>query len=263
MNSDQLIEHLAHPNKWHRQTAVRLLGKIRNDNLTKKLIDWTKGKKNHYALGGLWALHQSGQLDENLCVQLLQHPYAGIRSWIIRFLGDKKFISASTAIELRKLAQKETNLEVWSQIASTAQRIDGKKSLPVLAELLARAGDLEDPYLPLMYWWAIEKHCQKNSAEVLKIFEKTKVRNQPMVQKEILPRLMRRFATSGGEKNYLICAKLINLCDNDVQKNAVMSGFEKAFEGGSLPSLPNELIEAIRNTGTAVSYTHLTLPTKA
>ena len=250
LNSDQLIEHLAHPNKWHRQTAVRLLGKIRNDNLTKKLIEWTKDKKNHYALGGLWALHQSGQLDENLCVQLLQHPYAGIRSWIVRFLGDKKFISASTAIELIKLAQKETNLEVWSQIASTVQRIDGKKSLPVLAELLARAGDLEDPYLPLMYWWAIEKHCQNNSTEVLKIFEKTKVRNQPMVQKEILPRLMRRFATSGGEKNYLICAKLINLCNNDLQKNAVMSGFEKAFEGGSLPSLPNELIEAIRNTGT-------------
>ena len=72
-----------------------------------------------------------------------------------------------------------------------------------------------------------------------KIFEKSKVRNQPMVQKEILPRLMRRFATSGGEKNYLICAKLINLCNNDIQKNAVMSGFEKAFEGGSLPSLPS------------------------
>ena len=89
LNPDQLIEHLAHPNKWHRQTAVRLLGKIRNDNLTKKLIEWTKDKKNHYALGGLWALHQSGQLDENLCVQLLQHPYAGIRSWIIRFLGTR------------------------------------------------------------------------------------------------------------------------------------------------------------------------------
>ena len=251
LNTDQLIKYLDHPNKWHRQTAVRLLGKIKEESLRKKLIHWINEKEDHLALGGLWAIHQSGQLNEDLCVQFLKHPYPSMRSWAIRFLGDNKSISESTAIELRRLAESEKELEVWSQIASMVQRIEPKKSLPVLGELLARASDLEDPYLPLMYWWAIEKHCQKDINHVLKLFEDHRIWSQPMIQREILPKLMRRFALRGGEKNFLTCAKLLNLANTDTQRKALMDGFEQAFEGGSLPSLPGALIKAIRDTGTA------------
>ena len=251
LNTDQLIKYLDHPNKWHRQTAVRLLGKIKEEGLREKLIHWINEKKDHFALGGLWAIHQSSQLNEDLCVQFLKHPYPSMRSWAIRFLGDNKSISESTAIELRQLAESEKELEVWSQIASTVQRIEPKKSLPVLGELLARASDLEDPYLPLMYWWAIEKHCQEDINHVLKLFEDHRIWSQPMIQREILPKLMRRFALRGGEKNFLTCAKLLNLANTDTQRKALMDGFEQAFEGGSLPSLPNALIKAIRDTGTA------------
>ncbi len=251
LNSDQLIKHLEHPNKWHRQTAVRLLGKIKEDGFKEKLIDWVNEKKNNLALGGLWALHQSGHLNEDLCVQFLKHTYPSVRSWTVRFLGDNKSISESTAIALRQLAESEKELEVWSQIASTVQRIEPNKSLPVLGELLAKASDLEDPYLPLMYWWAIEKHCQKDIKHVLKLFEDHRIWSQPMIQREILPRLMRRFALRGGEKNFLTCAKLLDRANTDTQRKALMDGFEQAFEGGSLPSLPDVLIKAIRDTGTA------------
>ena len=251
LNADQLIKHLEHPNKWHRQTAVRLLGKIKEDGFKEKLIHWVNEKKNNLALGGLWALHQSGQLNEDLCSQFLKHSYPGVRSWTIRFLGDNKSISESTAIELRQLAESEKELEVWSQIASTVQRIEPNKSLPILGELLAKASDLEDPYLPLMYWWAIEKHCQKDIKHVLKLFEDHRIWSQPMIQREILPRLMRRFALRGGEKNFLTCAELLGLANTDTQRKALMDGFEQAFEGGSLPSLPDALIKAIRDTGTA------------
>jgi len=251
LNTDHLIKHLEHPNKWHRQTAVRLLGKITEDNLRKKLIKWVNEKEDNSALGGLWALHQSNQLDEELCVQFLKHPYPGIRSWTIRFLGDNQSISESTAIELRQLAETEKELEVWSQIASTVQRIEPKKSLPVLGELLARAGNIQDPYLPLMYWWAIEKHCHKDINHILQLFEDSQIWSQPMIQREILPRLMRRFALRGGEQNFLTCAKLLSRANTDSQRKALMEGFEKAFEGGSLPNLPDSLITAIRDTGTA------------
>ena len=251
MSHQTLIKHLEHPNKWHRQTAVRLLGKITEDNLRKKLIKWVNEKEDNSALGGLWALHQSNQLDEELCVQFLKHPYPGIRSWTIRFLGDNQSISESTAIELRQLAETEKELEVWSQIASTIQRIEPKKSLPVLGELLARAGNIQDPYLPLMYWWAIEKHCHKDINHILQLFEDSQIWSQPMIQREILPRLMRRFALRGGEQNFLTCAKLLSRANTDSQRKALMEGFEKAFEGGSLPNLPDSLITAIRDTGTA------------
>ena len=251
LNPEQLILELANPNKWHRQIAVRLLGKINNDDLSKKLIGWTNNKKDHLALGGLWSLHQSGQLNESLCVKFLDHPYAGVRSWAVRLLGDKRSISKSTALKIKELAKKEQNLEVCSQIASSVQRIDANLSLPILSELLEKSGDLKDPNIPLMYWWAIEKHCQENSVDVVKLFENPRIRNQPMVQKEIMPRVMRRYAMSGGENNYLVCANLLSMASDDLQTKALMTGFEKAFEGGSLPSLPDTLINAIRKTGAA------------
>ena len=250
LNTDQLIKNLENPNKWHRQTAVRLLGKTKEPGTREKLIQWVNEKKKSSALGALWALYQSNQLDEELCVQFLKHPYPGIRSWTIRFLGDDQKISESTAIELRRLAETENELEVWSQIASTVQRIEPKKSLPVLGELLARSGNVQDPYLPLMYWWAIEKHCDKGTNHILQLFEDSRIWSQLMVQREILPRLMRRFALRGGEHNFLICAKLLSLAETDSQRKALMDGFEKAFEGGSLPSLPDKLVQAIQDTGT-------------
>ena len=62
---------------------------------------------------------------------------------------------------------------------------------------------------------------------------------------------MRRYAMSGGENNYLVCANLLSMASDDLQTKALMTGFEKAFEGGSLPSLPDTLINAIRKTGAA------------
>src|SRR6185503_5350532 len=61
-STDELIALLAHPNKWHRQTAVRVLGERADPDVMDKLRLLLAGSSA--PLGALWALHQAGGLDE-------------------------------------------------------------------------------------------------------------------------------------------------------------------------------------------------------
>ena len=55
---------LRHPNRWHRQTAVRLLGERRDPSAIEPLRQLLRKTETHPALEALWALHQAGWLDE-------------------------------------------------------------------------------------------------------------------------------------------------------------------------------------------------------
>jgi len=89
----QLIGLLAHPNKWHRQTAVRLLGHRATAVTNAKLRKQIKAETGRAALHGLWALHQAGGLDDAFAAELLGHPYPHVRSWAVRLRGDQHELS--------------------------------------------------------------------------------------------------------------------------------------------------------------------------
>jgi hypothetical protein len=96
-----------------------------------------------------------------------------------------------------------------------------------------------------MFWWAIEKHCEVGREAVLAMMEDARVWGQAMVGREILPRLMRRFATTGREADLLVCAHLLRRAPGEAERARLMEGFEQAFAGGALPTLPRELLAAM------------------
>lgn len=137
-----------------------------------------------------------------------------------------------------------------TNLADSMNRSRARRStIPILGQLLARSGNLDDPNLPLMLWWGIEKHCDASRAELLAMLDDATIWEQPMVKREILPRTMRRFAVTGRERDLLTCAKLLRLAPGPSQREQLMIGFEQAFEGGSLPSLPEELLAAMAQGG--------------
>src|SRR5262245_1507180 len=87
--TDQLIGLLSHPNKWHRHTAVRLLGERNDANAAVTLRQIIQRDQGLTALNALWALHQSAGLDEDSALVGLKHPYAAVRMWTARLLGDE------------------------------------------------------------------------------------------------------------------------------------------------------------------------------
>ena len=245
LGSDALVQLLDHPNKWHRQMAVRLLGQRAPEaGLFQKLRQWIGEHEGRAALDALWALAQAGGLDAAVMAECLRHPHPPVRAWTVRLLGDRPGEWEKAIPLLRTLAQSEGDLEVWSQLASTAQRIRGRDALPLIGELLNRSGDLVGPNLPLMLWWAIERHSGMRE-EILELFGDPVIWEQAMVRREILPRLMRRFAVTGREVDLLVCASLLKLAPDAEGRAALMVGFEQAFAGGALPALPPALVDAI------------------
>ena len=249
LSSQQLIKVLENPNKWYRQTALRLFGDRRDQSVIAPLRSLVQEESGLLALNALWALNLSGGLDEKFAAIALQHEDPHVRSWTIRLMGDDRQVSAELGRQLANLASEEPHVEVRSQLACSARRLPLKPSLAITQQLLTHSQDASDIHLPLLLWWAIETHVEANPAAVVKLFEDKSLWELTLVQEHILERLMRRLASSGRQRDLVSSASLLQLAPNQSSQATLMKGFEKAFEGRSLADLPPQLIEAIANAG--------------
>jgi putative heme-binding domain-containing protein len=249
--NDALLERLAHPNVWHRQTAVRLLVERRALDTLPALRAKLEAAALHPALESLWVLHGLGRLDESLARSSLEHPEPMVRAWTIRLLGDTRALPAAVAARVTTMARTERDAEVRSQIVSTARRLPAAQALPLAAAVARRAEDIDDPFIPLMTWFVIESHAGTDREAVLALFHDRTLWSEPVVRTHLVPRLMRRFAEAGSRQDLLVCARLLSLAPSPDDQRALMTGFEQAFAGRALPLLPDELADALSAGGLA------------
>ena len=242
--SAQLLETLSHPNRWHRQTAVRLLGQRKDASTIEPLRALLKRQDEHPALEALWALHQMGALDEATALAALESTQPAVRAWAIRLLGDERALPGKFEAAVKKLVATEPDAEVRCQVSSTARRLPAAQALPLVTALLRRDADGADPYIPLMCWWTLESHCAGARDAVIAALPW----DSKMAQEHILARVMRRFAASGLQADLLTCARLIEIAPAE-QRGTLMSGFEEAFKGRAIPPLPDPLVAALAKSG--------------
>jgi putative heme-binding domain-containing protein len=97
-----------------------------------------------------------------------------------------------------------------------------------------------------MIWWGFEEHANDH-ATILNHFNKPENWNKGTKANGVSPQenLMRRWALSGQQKDLIACASLLELAPNKEQTSFLMKGFEKAFEGSSLPPFPEKLVLAL------------------
>ncbi len=237
----ELVNLLKHDNLWHRQTAVRLLAQRADATLVPQLEALLAQQNPHPALEALWVLHQMGGLRLNTARQHLDHPAPIVRAWIIRLSGDDGELEPEIFNAIRTLAKGETNAEVQCQILSTASRLGHQQGLALAREIISRPNHLQDPFIPLMAWHVVEAHCEKYPEAVLATFGDPKIWSSPFFLNHVAPRLMRRFAEAGSRRDFLQCARLLELAPDVAGRAALMKGFEKAFDGRTVPLLPDEL----------------------
>ena len=269
-SADELVALLSHPNKWHRHTAVRLLGERKDMSAIPKLARLITGESGKTALCALWALYQLNGLDAQTALAGLRHAYAPVRMWTVRLVCDQwgrhpglgLADSGSSAdatrrgrlpeellIAVMERGEREANAEVRSQAAASARRLPAKQAIPLVAELLEHDEDLEDPYVPLLCWWVLETNTSENRDEILRLFETREFWDRPIVFEHILPRLMRRFAVEGRRQDLLTCAKLLQMAPLPRHASQLMIGFGEAYRGRSIRELPDELLAAMAATG--------------
>ncbi len=266
---DELIATLTHPNKWFRQTALRLLYDRTDASLLPRLkqlvmteeVPSNKSEKirpsaasplitqslitNHSPLEFFWAVNACGGFDDAFALQSLAHPDEFIRLWTLRLLGDSKKISPALQAAALKRAQVESSSEVRAQLASTCKRLPGPDALPIVRELLLRADDAKDKHIPLLLWWALENKAITDRDRILRLFEDSTFWHAPIVSQFIVQRLGRRYTAGRTEDNLRTAARLFTLAPTPDDTAKLITGMEEGLQGDALATVPPELRQRV------------------
>ena len=245
----ELVEILQRKDKWHRQTALRLLGDRKDISILPKLKELLAESIGQAALEAFWAVNLSGGFNPDFAMETLKHADPYVRAWTVRLLGDESVVTEPLAKRLARLAKLEPHVEVRSQLAATSKRLPANQALPIIRLLMEHDEDSGDIYQPLMVWWALESKLKQNTVIVLDFFEEKSIWQKSLVREHLLGRLIRRFSKAGMQKDLLSVARLFELAPDADSAAILMSGFEQAYKGRSMADLPERLMSSMAQYG--------------
>src|SRR5262249_25938623 len=148
---------------------------------------------------------------------LLGSKHTPVRAWTIRFLGDGGELSHEMTERLDELAEQEQDIHVRQQIACSAQRLHATQAMPMINANINRDLDpnLADPYMPLLWWWAVEKHSISGREEVLRRFVRPTLWKSRLGRNVLLTRLIRRYAAEKTTAGLDSVERLLKAAPND------------------------------------------------
>ena len=258
LSSDELTRYFTHPNKWFRQTALRLLYDRHDAKLLPKLKKLVAENTGQLALEAFWAVNACGGFNDAYALQTLDHKDEFVRYWTVRLLGDRyepARYSSSTeqpaplpaAIQkkLEALARTEAEAQVRVQLASTAKRVPGVNALPVVRELMYRAEDAGDKHLPLLEWWALESKAVSDRARLLEMLRESALWRTPVFSKFMVARLGQRYTAERTEENFKTAAQLLAMAPGAEFVDELVKGMEAGLQGDRVTSVPAALSKQV------------------
>lgn len=176
-SDDELVQMQLHKNDWYARHARRILQergpKPAVHTVAVKILEQNPDVTRK--LRALWTLHATGGLTEKLGLAQLKSEHEHVRAWAIQLLMEDKKPSEALLNELAELAKSDASPMVRLYVASAAQRIAPEKRMPILEGLFARADDVSDHNLPLMYWYAAEPVVGQDILAATKLLGKAKI----------------------------------------------------------------------------------------
>ena len=252
----EVLPFLSHPDKWFRQTALRRLYDLKEPSLLPILYEKFDNGEN--CLEMLWAINACGGFDKSFAIKAVRNEDAHVRTWATRLacdfvpFNDHVGMDSEVAKAINQLATVERDPIVRSQILSSIRRLPPEQAIPILKQFLRssdEAKDQLDPHIPLLCWWAIEKHCTTSPENVLSMMHQNEwMWETELFKTTVAERMMRRFALAGTQADYEICLKLLQSAPTSASKSLGI-GFEKAFEGRSMAGVPSELFTELSRRG--------------
>lgn len=247
LSSTELIPWLNDPNEWKVRRARRVLSERKDPSVIKKLESLIHQPDRKLSREAFWTLAGMQYYEESVPIDLLEHPDEVIRSWAIRLYGDlvfhhpEKEISTEWSRELLKIAEKETSPLVISQMACTAKRLPGKEACKLIFELGSRDEFVNDDYIPLLTWWALEEHSVSEKEMILQNYSDPDFRENPIVSEYLTGRLIRRYAAEGTHDGLAAVDQLIRSSKNEDEQFMMLQELDaglKLVGRKRLPGLP-------------------------
>lgn len=230
LTSDRLVDRLNDANGWIARRARRILAERRDPRVLPRLRRLSlEADDDDLALRALWALSVTGGFNDDVAKRLLWHRNEAVRAWTVRLLGDPRRVSAGLGRELAGLAKREPSAVVRSQLACTARRLPARDAVPILGPLLLRDEDRNDPYIPLLLWWAVEEHALAAQDELLESFASPMAWKTPLIREVILERLMRRYAAEGAASRLTACARLLAAAPDASARRRLLTALDEGL----------------------------------
>jgi putative heme-binding domain-containing protein len=205
-------------------------------------------KDDQLALEALWALYVSGGFNETLAVELLEHRNPHIRRWTIRFLGDEGNLTSPLARQFATLAAREPSPIVRSQLACSARRFAASIALPIVRGIVEQDVDTADAHIPLLLWWAVERHTIEAMPEIIAYFSSPAAWRSTLVRSTLQPRLIRRLAAEGTPYSLTACARLLASAPADQRERLLTSlddGLRERRRDGTIPVALVQRLDAL------------------
>jgi putative membrane-bound dehydrogenase-like protein len=184
----ELVQLQLHKNDWYARHARRILhergGSPAVHDALRKILDQNPDVTRK--LRAMWALHATGGLSEKLGLAQLKSDQEHVRAWAIQLLTEDKKPSDTLLNELASLAKSDPSPVVRLFVASALQRISVDKRASILEGLFARAEDVSDHNLPLMYWYAAEPVVGQDILSATKLLGKAKI---PLLRQFVTQRM--------------------------------------------------------------------------
>jgi putative membrane-bound dehydrogenase-like protein len=191
---ETLVEALAHPNKWWRDTAQRLLVERQDESAVPLLRRMYFGSDS--ALGrlhGLWTLEGLGRLDPELVQAGLEDANAGVRENAIR-MAEPYLLESPELRDAVLRMDSDPDARVRLQVALTVGGIEGPRANEVLLGILRQ--DVE-------YRWSGEAVLAGLAAEPGVALEALLASGDPFVREVTDARrdVIRRLASAVGARD--------------------------------------------------------------
>lgn len=244
--SEELLAYRTATNNWYAAEARKNLAERRDPSITAKILETLIPERNPvFALRDLWALAVSGGLDDARASELLGHPLADVRRWTIRLLGDDERCPPPIHARLIALAESDPDAALRSQLASSCQRWRAQDALPILEALVKRSEDVEDPQIPLLLWWALEKHAQTHRGQVVDLFLDAETLKRPVVARHLYERIARLLASNGTSEDLSLLARVLGAAPDSATRQAGFAGMDQGFQGRRFQEVPVELTKVL------------------
>lgn len=209
LSTKELVELQRHPNGWYADRARVHLASRRDPTSWPGLTELARTATDpRLALRGLWGLHVSGGLTEEIARDLLKHRDDGVRAWTVRLLGDARQLTPAMAEELARLAQGDHSPKVQAQLLCSARRIPPAQAAPIITSLMKDDAIHADPLLGWLLWWAVETHSFALADRYLPLLLAPTNRVKPgMIT--LRHRLIRHYVAEGTEAGYRHALRIV------------------------------------------------------
>jgi putative membrane-bound dehydrogenase-like protein len=263
-NNQQLVEILQQSSPWHvRRARQQLTSRSRGMDSAERArviedlrqaLDASSGETEVLEL--LWTLHCVDGFDESTSQTMLDSPHAAVRAWAIRLVGEglakgstrhsSAFLHAppEVATRLDQLSESDRDPTVRLELAALARRLTAPQALPIIHSAVIRDDVAEDPYLGLMWWWALEPHAIEAPTEVLKRFARPAAWRSDLARETLLPRLVRRYAAAGNREAIASAVALLQAAPEAAARESLWESFLRGWDEASTSESAELAVEA-------------------